>query len=477
MDWFWLYASDGFLKAGRAMDAQAEGVPLVDPPTHHEIPLENALELAIQLHRSGEVVVAERVYRRILESVPEQPDALHYLGVLHHSTGRSDEAVRLIRKAIARRGDVPGMRNNLGNVLSELGRAEEAAEAYFAAFELDPANLDILNNLGVTLRALNRFNDSEAAYRRVIALDPTHREAHDNLGRLLASRGRFDEAAECHQRALTLEPRNAETRRLLADMHAMRGDRDKAVAVIDDWLEDEPGSVTARHLRAAISGEHVPERASDDYVALVFDRFAASFDRKLQSLDYKAPMLVTDALRNAVAQGEKLDIVDAGCGTGLCGPLVAEWARRLDGVDLSEEMLTRAARRGCYHDLIHAELTRFLTDRPATYDLVLSADTLCYFGDLTAAFAAAWGALRPNGLLIFTVEADSGARPFTLNHHGRYSHGEGYIIEALRGAGFRSESVGHHALRLQRGDPVAGLVVTARKSIERPGDMAESAVA
>ncbi|MCJ2081726.1 tetratricopeptide repeat protein [Methylobacterium sp. J-090] len=437
------------------------------PPTQHRLPVDNALELAVQLHRSGEVVIAERVYRRILESIPDQPDATHYLGVLHHATGRSDEAVRLIRRAIALNGDDPGMRNNLGNVLSELGRAEEAAEAYFAAFERDPSNLDVLNNLGVTLRALNRFNDSEAAYRRVIALDPTHREAHDNLGRLLASRGRFDEAAACHQRALTLEPRNAETRRLLADMHAMRGDRAKAVAVLDDWLDDEPGSVTARHLRAAISGEDVPARASDDYVALVFDRFAASFDRKLQSLDYRAPTLVADALAAVVAPGAALDILDAGCGTGLCGPLVAVWARRLDGVDLSEEMLARAARRDCYHALAHAELTRFLGDRPGAYDLVLSADTLCYFGDLSGALLAARHALRPDGRLIFTVEAaseDSASGSFTLNHHGRYSHGAAYVTEALVAAGFVPETVGRHTLRLQRGEPVAGLVVTARRA-------------
>ena len=39
-----------------------------------------------------------------------------------------------------------------------------------------------------------------------------------------------------------------------------------------------------------------------------------------------------------------LDVLDAGCGTGLCGPLVAPYARRLVGVDLSEAMLARPAR-------------------------------------------------------------------------------------------------------------------------------------
>ena len=40
------------------------------------------------------------------------------------------------------------------------------------------------------------------------------------------------------------------------------------------------------------------------------------------------------------------DVLDAGCGTGLCGPGLRGRAGRLVGVDLSPEMLKRAAGRG-----------------------------------------------------------------------------------------------------------------------------------
>ncbi|MET3694272.1 tetratricopeptide repeat protein [Methylobacterium goesingense] len=467
LDRFWLYPGNGFLNRQGAMEAESNrGVASTgDSATSHTMSVPSALALATRLHRSGEMAVAERIYGRILEAVPDNPDATHFLGVLHHGTGRSEEGLRLIRRAIGLQPDDAGMRNNLGNILNDCGRFEEAVEAYLGAVEIEPRNVDILNNLGVALRTLNRFNDSEVAYRRVIAIDPTYREAHDNLGRLLASRGRFEEAVACHQTALKLEPRNAETRRLLADMHVLRGDRAKAVAIIDDWLKDEPGSVTAHHLRAAISGDDVPTRASDAYVAKLFDAYAPSFDRSLSGLEYRAPDLVATVLEAMAGRPDKgLAILDAGCGTGLCGPLVAEWARSLVGVDLSEGMLAQAAERGCYDTLVHAELTQFLLAHENAYDFVLSADTLCYFGDLAAVLAAARGALTAGGGLIFTLEADAGPRPFVLNPHGRYAHQEDYVRQMLDAAGFTQIGIDHQTLRMQRGDPVQGLVVNARRS-------------
>ncbi|WP_204319811.1 class I SAM-dependent DNA methyltransferase, partial [Klebsiella pneumoniae] len=85
-------------------------------------------------------------------------------------------------------------------------------------------------------------------------------------------------------------------------------------------------------LLAAISGENVPDRASDAYVANLFDAFAATFDHKLARLDYRAPELVAEAVAASQEAGTTgLAILDAGCGTGLCGPSLRPFADRLIG--------------------------------------------------------------------------------------------------------------------------------------------------
>src|SRR5262249_31315668 len=160
-------------------------------------------------------------------------------------------------------------------------------------------------------------------------------------------------------------------------------------------------------------------------------------------------------------QGE-LDIADLGCGTGLCGPLVQPLARRLVGCDLSSAMLDQARARGCYDALLRADLEAFLRDRPATFDALISADTLCYFGALEKVANPAAGSLRERGCLVFPVEALHGDDdPGRLEATGRYRHAHRYVVNALATAGFAHIEVEPAVLRLELGKPVQGWVVTA----------------
>jgi predicted TPR repeat methyltransferase len=164
-----------------------------------------------------------------------------------------------------------------------------------------------------------------------------------------------------------------------------------------------------------------------------------------------------------VAPEKSLDVLDAGCGTGLCGALVAPYARRLVGVDLSDGMLALAREKNVYDDLVNGELTTYLRDHRGTFDLVVSADTLVYFGDLSAVADAAAHALRPGGMLVCTLEHAVDADPdvpFRLAFHGRYNHAQAYVERALTAAGFRA-TIAHAELRTEAGAPVAGLVVRA----------------
>ena len=87
----------------------------------------------------------------------------------------------------------------------------------------------------------------------------------------------------------------------------------------------------------------------------------SSFESKLERLSYRAPALVAAMLEDSgLEPSKRLDVLDAGCGTGLCGPLVAPYARRLVGVDLSEGMLAHAKEKNVYDALMKAELTDYL---------------------------------------------------------------------------------------------------------------------
>jgi predicted TPR repeat methyltransferase len=457
------------------------------------ITLEEAVARAQNAHRNGHLDVAERIYRAVLAQRPDHVDALHFLGVLLHQRGDSETAIGLIRRALELAPDEPGPWNNLGNVLLESQHMDDAIEAYRRCLALAPGFGDAHNNLGTIHRSRNEWALAEESYLRAIAAQPERTEAYDNmadlnrralaaqpgladaynnLANLMMAQRRIREAVSYACRAITVTPGHASARKLLGLAYYTLGELDKAAAVYNDWLADEPDNPIALHHLAACTGQSVPSRAADGYVETTFDAFAASFDAKLEHLHYRAPQLIGGAL--AVACGAptgRLDVLDAGCGTGLCGPIVRAHAGDLTGVDLSGRMLQRAEQRAIYDRLHKAELTHYLSLHRERWDVVLSADTLCYFGELDDALAAAHAALRPAGWLLFTVEAlaEAVGEPFHLQPNGRYEHARDYLVGALARADFVDVGIAEEVLRTEGGDPVVGWLVTARKPMRKTG--------
>jgi predicted TPR repeat methyltransferase len=273
-------------------------------------------------------------------------------------------------------------------------------------------------------------------------------------------------------------------RHLLAREQVLRalvllGELDQAAQMYRDWLAEEPDNPVVQHqLAACLQGlaergaqpVDAPSRASDAYVETLFDHFAGSFDAKLANLHYQAPERVAEAVRSALGEPRaQADVADLGCGTGLCGPRIRPWARRLAGCDLSVGMLRQVRQRRVYDALHKAELVYYLDTQPAHFDLLTCADTLCYFGDLQAVMQAARRALHPSGHFVFTVEgladrpaggAHADAPGHRLQTSGRYAHHGAYLQAAALAAGFIVTALQPATLRDEAGEAVRGWVVT-----------------
>ena len=248
---------------------------------------------------------------------------------------------------------------------------------------------------------------------------------------------RYEEAIESLKTSLVVNPRHDLAYDRLAMLYYGSGQLEELRELYRSWVTQNPDSVTARHMNAALSGETPPERASDEYVRETFNAFADSFDHNLTDLGYRAPQLIADAVRRqrATSESAALDVLDAGVGTGLAGPLLRGFARTLVGVDLSPRMVDKARQRHLYDELAVDELCAYMRVRACAFDVVISADTLVYFGALEGALAAAHVCLRPEGLLAFTVElweTDDEAARYRMGAHGRYMHTPAYVRAAPR---------------------------------------------
>ncbi|MCY2996093.1 MAG: tetratricopeptide repeat protein [Planctomycetota bacterium] len=484
-------------KAGQLGEAEAIYRRLLelDP---HSVPAHDMLGNV--LFDQGQAEAAADCYRRAL-TLDSQQAPLHYrLGNALFANQQLDEAAACYLRAIELAPQLAAAHFNLGAVYSVQERWEAAVACYRRVLETDPArpNPGVALNLGRAYHALGRLAESIAAYRQAVQGLPEHPAAHSSLAAVLLQAGEAEESLASHQRALELAPqdasehfklgltlrelgRNAEAEAALRraielkpgflpaydclrELLEQAGKIGEIEALVTQLLGVPPDDPIAVHMKTSWTGRDVPARASDAYVRRVFDQYAPDFDAAMAKLSYRAPQLLADLVsRRARQGGQALEILDAGCGTGLCGSLLRPHARRLVGMDLSREMLDRARRLGVYDELAEAELTEYLDACPASFDWIVSADTLIYFGDLLPVFLAAARALRGGGLFAFSVEQLAADADFRLHARGRYCHSEAYVRRSLAAAGFTLDAMERAVLRTDLGQPVTGLIVAATR--------------
>ncbi len=434
-------------------------------PTPREFSPEQALQLAILWHQNERVEDAEGLYRKLLELSPEDPNIMNFLGLARHQRGFSEEGIEWIKKSLQLAPDYIDAENNLGNIYLLIGEAELAEPHFRRVIERNPSFAIAYGNLGIVLKELERYQEAIEYLVKAIELEPDMPRHYQNLGNVYRHQGQYREAVVMYRKSLELAPYDPEAYLRLSRTFFIMGEIERSAEVLEQWLEYDPENPTALHMYAAYTRNHTPTRASDAYVKETFDSFAASFDAVLKRLNYQAPLLVQQALQKLEPDPNHWIILDAGCGTGLCGELIRPLVRRLVGVDLSTKMLERAQARGVYDDLFEAELMEFFSNSASAYHAITCVDTFCYFGDLSGAAQAAVKALRPNGWFIFTLEKhelSDLSTDFYLHEHGRYSHSESYIRKTLIDAGFRIHSLETSTLRRERNELVAGMVVTVQ---------------
>jgi Tfp pilus assembly protein PilF len=195
------------------------------------IPVTETLATALAHLRAGRGAQAERLYRRVLAADPDQPDALHYLGVIAHQAGRHDRACVLIGRAATLRPEAADIRNNLGEAWRAAGRLGEAEPCFRQALALKPAYASAMNNLGNVLLATRRLAEAEQNYRSAVALEPAYAEAWNNLGGVLRMQRRDVEAEAPYRRALALRADYPDAQRNLAELLRATGRGDEAAGL------------------------------------------------------------------------------------------------------------------------------------------------------------------------------------------------------------------------------------------------------
>lgn len=116
------------------------------PNKKKRLKFESLMQQAVQLHQAGRLSQALELYNRCLEIIPDNNDALYYLGYLYHQTADNVNAEKYLTRAV---------NNESGNVTFLMG-------------------------LSLVCEALDKLPVAARLLAKVIKLKPDMAEAHSN---------------------------------------------------------------------------------------------------------------------------------------------------------------------------------------------------------------------------------------------------------------------------------------------------------
>jgi predicted TPR repeat methyltransferase len=382
--------------------------------------------------------------------------------------GRQPEALDSYERALALQGGYPEAWCHRAIVLNDLGRHADAAASAEQALAMRAGYTDALQALGNALQALERHLEAVAAYDRALAAAPAAQQAEIwcARGAALKKSGMLEQSLASYEQALRLRPDYATAEHYRANVLRALNRREDALQSYRRARELGADPAGIAFALAALGDGALPSSAPADYVKGLFDQYASHFDRHLVGvLDYRTPELLVSLLQARLGPQPALaSVLDLGCGTGLCAPLLRPMARRLSGVDLSEKMLEKARATGLYDELACADIVAWLESRQAEWELVLAADVLVYFGELAPLFERVAQALRPGGRFAFSVESLGGdsAAGYAITASNRFAHAPAYVRACAEAAGFEVVETREAVLRKEHGADVAGVLFLLR---------------
>jgi tetratricopeptide (TPR) repeat protein len=164
------------------------------------------LTAALEMHQTGQLDSADRLYRQVLGADEQNPDALHLLGVLRHQQGDHAQAVELICKAIGLRPNVAAFHANLAEVYRALGQLDRAVGCCCTALRLEPALPVAAVHFGLALRDQSKIEAAIAQFQAALRMNPALTAAHNNLGDALRVLGRRQQAIQHFRQAVHCDP-------------------------------------------------------------------------------------------------------------------------------------------------------------------------------------------------------------------------------------------------------------------------------
>lgn len=203
------------------------------------------LNKAIKLIQQNKLSSASVVLKNLLSSVPNNADALHFLGIIELQNQHYQKSAEWIKKAISHRPNDKTFHYNLALSYQHQGRVNKAAQAYKKTIQLDAEHVNAMANLGSLYLHLGQYEEAETLFRMALEKSPSRADFLNNLGFCLFSTGKTNQALDFYRKAIAISPKNSEIQSNTGRAFQKKGEIEEAVACYKNAISINPKSVSA----------------------------------------------------------------------------------------------------------------------------------------------------------------------------------------------------------------------------------------
>jgi protein O-GlcNAc transferase len=165
-----------------------------------------AVELARQHVRNGDLAKGESVCRQILAQQPQHSEVVNLLGAIAMSRGDCNAAIEFFDASLQMAPDQAYVHCNRALSLQALGRLPDAIEAARRATEISPEFPQGHNHLGLMLLASGQAEAAITEFQRALEINPDFADAYNNLGNAHKDMGDIGKALANYREGAKLDP-------------------------------------------------------------------------------------------------------------------------------------------------------------------------------------------------------------------------------------------------------------------------------
>ena len=229
------------------------------------------LRTAIAFQQAGKLQSAAKIYRQILESEPDNFQALHCFGLVEASAGHLRRAKSLVARALEIQPADIQVLENYAAMLFQLQEYEDALQISRRGLQISPNSVSCLYVGAIALYKLRRLEESIDQFDKLLAVAPNHTAAINERGSVLAEMRKYDAALASFEKVLSLEPRYVGAHLNIANVYALLRRYDEAIAAYGNALTLKPDLADAW---LGCGNVHVRRKRYDDALA-AFDKALA----------------------------------------------------------------------------------------------------------------------------------------------------------------------------------------------------------